>query len=161
MYSRWVLMMGFIIMACQSPPPEPVSLPDEDRTAVSAMHDAFRDALIAGDFATLAGMYTENGVLMPPNGPAVEGRANIQTWGEAFPKVTEATITPVEIDGRGDLAFVRGTFSLTFAPEAEGAEPAQDQGKFVDILRKQADGAWLIAVDIFNSDLPAQTSSGE
>ncbi len=34
------------------------------------------------------------------------------------------------------------------------AEPVQDRGKYVEIRRKQADGAWLIAVDIFNSDLP-------
>jgi len=29
-----------------------------------------------------------------------------------------------------------------------------DHGKFVEVWRKQADGKWKCAVDIFNSDIP-------
>jgi hypothetical protein len=39
--------------------------------------------------------------------------------------------------------------------EIEGApEPIQDIGKFITILQKQQNNSWLIALDIFNSDLP-------
>ena len=31
----------------------------------------------------------------------------------------------------------------------------KDHGKFVEIWKKQADGSWKCAVDMFNSDLPA------
>jgi ketosteroid isomerase-like protein len=30
--------------------------------------------------------------------------------------------------------------------------PVEDQGKFLEIRRRQPDGSWLLAVDIFNSD---------
>ena len=110
-------------------------------------------AVRSEDSAAGAALYTEDAVLMPPNQPMVQGRAAIQTWKEASPTFTEFNLTVEEIDGRGDLAFVRGTYSLTM--ELEGApEPIQDTGKFLDILQKQEDGSWLIAVDIFNSDLP-------
>jgi hypothetical protein len=32
--------------------------------------------------------------------------------------------------------------------------PVKDSGKFVTVVRKQRDGRWLGAVDMFSSDLP-------
>ena len=36
-----------------------------------------------------------------------------------------------------------------------GGEPQKDSGKFVEVWRRQGDGSWQIADDIFNSSLPA------
>lgn len=64
-----------------------------------------------------------------------------------FPADSPATIVTrfdteeLEIDGSGDLAFVRGTFTLAFDYDGESYE---NSGKYVSILRKQADGNWLI-----------------
>ena len=58
----------------------------------------------------------------------------------------------VEIVGKGDLAFARGTYSFTIVPE--GATPITDRGNYVEIWRKGADGVWRISRDIFNSELP-------
>jgi uncharacterized protein (TIGR02246 family) len=110
-------------------------------------------AVRSEDWAALAALYTEDAVWMPPNQPIIRGRAAIQAWNEASPTYTEFNLTVEEIDGRGDLAYVLGTYSSTIA--LEGApEPIQDTGKYIEIRRKQEDGSWLIAVDIFNSDLP-------
>ena len=57
---------------------------------------------------------------------------------------------PVAIDGRGDLAFARGTYSWTVRV-GEG-EPVSDTGKWLTIGRRQADGTWLLSQDIWNSD---------
>jgi ketosteroid isomerase-like protein len=57
-----------------------------------------------------------------------------------------------EIDGRGDLAVVRGTHTMTIM--IEGIPPFEEVGKWVEIRQKQADGSWLIHRDIYNSDLP-------
>ncbi|NIM47978.1 MAG: hypothetical protein GTO22_01735 [Gemmatimonadales bacterium] len=66
--------------------------------------------------------------------------------------MTEFTITLVETGGGGDVAYARGTYLLTIA--VEGAEPTTDTGKYIEIRRKQPDGSWPIAIDMFNSDLP-------
>ncbi len=101
-------------------------------------------------------MFTANGVFMPPNQPAVEGRAAIQAWFAAFPALSEFTVQVVEIDGRGDVAYARGTYALTIA--AAGRTPAMpDHGKYLEIRRRQSDGRWLTALDIFNSDVPLPT----
>ena len=37
-------------------------------------------------------------------------------------------------------------------PGVEG--PIPDHGKYIEIWRRQSDGSWKVALDIFNSDLP-------
>ena len=128
-------------------------LSDEDVAAIKASTEAFVQAVKSEDWTALAALYTGDAVVMPPNTPMIQGREAIQAWNETSPPITEFNLTIVEIDGCGDLAFVRGTYSMTIA--LEGApEPIQDTGKYIEIRRKQEDGSWLIARDIFNSDLP-------
>lgn len=59
---------------------------------------------------------------------------------------------PHEMDGRGNLAYVRGAYSLAI-PMGKMMEPIHDSGKYIEMRRKQADGSWLIALDIYNCDL--------
>jgi uncharacterized protein (TIGR02246 family) len=141
------------LAACQAPAPEAGPLSEEDVAAIEASADIFVEAALAGDWEALAALYTEDVVLMPPNGPVVEGRVAIQDFLESFPFITQFAVTIVQIDGRGDLAFVRGTNSMTLIVEGT-SEPIHITGKYVEIWRKQPDGKWLIAVDIWNSDLP-------
>ena len=56
-----------------------------------------------------------------------------------------------EIEGRGDLAYVRGTYTMTLHPDG-APEPVEDAGKYLEIRRKQSDGSWLYVADMFNSD---------
>ncbi len=130
------------------------SLSDADIAAIEEVGESWIAAANADDWAGLAALYTEDAVLMPPNSPVVQGRAAIEAFFAAFPPSSGFALNPVEIDGRGDLAFVRGTYSLTL--EIEGMEPTPDTGKYIEIRRKQADGSWLLAADIFNSDIPLE-----
>ena len=138
------------LAACQ--PPGPAALSEEDIAAIEVTSEAFLKAVLASDWTAVAATYTDDAVLMPPNGPAVEGRANIQTFFESFPPLNEFNLSNVETTGRGDLAYVRGTYKMTIAPE--GRDKFDDSGKYLEIRRKQADGSWLIARDMFSSDLP-------
>ena len=83
----------------------------------------------------------------------MEGRAAIAAWMQGLPPVKDFKLTPVEIEGRGDLAYVKGTFTMSMVPPGAPG-PITDVGKYIEIRRRQADGSWLIALDIFNSDLP-------
>jgi ketosteroid isomerase-like protein len=125
----------------------------KDLIAIRSASEAFAKGLLTADFASVSKLYTETATLMPPNQGAVEGRAAILAWMQAFPPVKDFKLAPVDIDGRGDLAYVRGTFSMTFVPPGAPG-PIIDVGKYVEIRRRQADGSWLIVADIFNSDQP-------
>ncbi len=130
------------------------SLSDADIAAIEDGSAAFVAATNACDWGGLAALYTEDAWMLPPNGPAIQGPAAIETFFAAYPPFSGFTLNPIEIDGRGDLAFVRGTYSLTL--EIEGMEPTPDTGKYIEIHRRQPDGSWLLATDIFNSDIPLE-----
>ncbi|PYO87908.1 MAG: hypothetical protein DMD66_08935 [Gemmatimonadetes bacterium] len=66
--------------------------------------------------------------------------------------ISHFTGSPIEINGREDLAFVRGTYQFTYV--AGG----MDHGKFVQVRRRDNNRRWLIVADIFNSDVPATTT---
>jgi uncharacterized protein (TIGR02246 family) len=111
-------------------------------------------AWLARDWAAFTVQYADECILYPPNAPAIRGKAAIRAWIETFPPITAVTTTIVNMDGRGDLAYVVGTYTMTFMASS-GAISMKDIGKYVEIRRRQSDGRWLLIVDIFNSDLPA------
>ncbi len=136
------------------------ALSDEDVAAIKAATEEYIQAWRSADWVTLAALHTEDAIVMPPNESMVQGRDEIQALNEASPAPIEANLTIVEIDGRGDLAYARGTYSVTMQPEGV-PEPIQDTGKYLEIRRKQEDGSWLITIDIWNSDLPLPPSEKE
>jgi ketosteroid isomerase-like protein len=139
--------------ACQ---PGAAPLSDED---IAAIHDgiaAYTRAVLAGDCDAQGAMYSEDAVLLPQNQPVVEGRAAINAACEAEAAqftIQRFTLTPLETDGYGDLAYQRGTWSEAFV--AEGMEePITLTGKYVSISRKQDDGSWLTTELLWNTDAP-------
>jgi ketosteroid isomerase-like protein len=55
----------------------------------------------------------------------------------------------MKAEAAGDLGYTRGTYELTLQDAA--GQPTVDKGKYVTVWKKQADGAWQVAADIFNS----------
>ncbi len=96
--------------------------------------------------------YTDDAVVLPPNAPAVMGRAAIRDFLSGFPPITNFKIADIEIDGGEDQAWVYGTYKMTLSPP--GTSPMEDAGKYMEVWRKQSDGAWRVTHDMFNSDLP-------
>ena len=151
------LAVGCLAWACSAPPPEAAALSEEDVAAIKAMGEKdIVDMLLAKDWAAFAAAFTEDAVRMVPNEPAHVGRAAIEEWARAnWGAVTfsEGSQTLLEVEGRGDIAYARLAYSFTV--EVPGLEePITDAGKGLVILRKQADGSWLVSHAIYNADHP-------
>ena len=142
-----------LTLAATTSSAQSAKLGDKDVSAIKSSSEVFAKGVVTADAAAVSLLYTEGASFMPPNDKAVAGRAAIATWIKALPPVKDFKLTPVEIEGRGDLAYVKGTFDMTLVPPGAPG-PVNDVGKYLEIRRKQTDGSWLIAVDIFNSDLP-------
>ncbi|HEX2763125.1 MAG TPA: DUF4440 domain-containing protein [Allosphingosinicella sp.] len=125
-----------------------------DEQAIRGNVDRWGQLVKAKDAAGIAGLYTEEGAVMPPNAPIGKGRAAIQqTWASMMRTPGFGlTIVPEQIvvSSSGDMALDRGTYSLTIAPNGT---PQTDTGKYVVVWRKIG-GEWKAGADIFNSDLP-------
>jgi ketosteroid isomerase-like protein len=138
---------------CVMAQPTVGALSAKDTAAIRSASEQFSRFLLAQDFDALVQLYTDDGVFMPPHQPAVNGRSALRSWMAAFPKVTQFALEIGEIDGREDLAYVRGRYSMTLHPDGAPG-PVDDVGKYIEIRKKQPDGSWLMAADIFNSDTP-------
>lgn len=149
--SRAVAITGAaVLIACQ--PPAPQSLSDADRAALKARASDVMKTINAKDYAAWAAMFTDDAEWLPANGPAVKGRAAIQASVGSGPVMSSLALTQVDVDGRGDLAYVRGTYAVDITPP--GAPMVHDTGKYIEIWRKQGDGSWQSSDVIVNSDLP-------
>ena len=159
----WFLSLPLGVPGCRQALPKEtaagavVGLADADRAAILAADSAFEAAANNGSLDGIVAVYAEDASLLPPNEPGVKGREAIrQSWGRVLDAYTlHFELETDEVEGREDLAYVRGHYKLTASPRAKGGAVLPDQGKFVEVLKRQADGRWRYAVDIYNSDLPA------
>jgi ketosteroid isomerase-like protein len=151
-----VLALALASAACQPPAQEAAALSEEDIAAIRNAMQAHVDLVLAGEPAAIGPTYTEDAVQMPPNAPIVEGRAAIQGWFAEF-QATEYVQSIVEVDGRGGIAYSRSNYSVTVMVEGT---PVTDEGKTVAVWKKQ-DGSWLVAIGIWNSDLPLPEEGAE
>ncbi len=140
-----------LISACQ-PAAELGPLPEEDIAAIRANSDTYVERTLAGDFASVAALFAEDAVMLPPNESMVQGRPAILAYLEAYPTITAFQTTVEEVGGQGSMGFSRGTYSLTATVEGM-PDPIQDTGKWLTIDEKQPDGSWLVTIQIWNSDL--------
>ena len=160
---RPITLAFLLATACTSAPAERVPggaaaapLAAQDIAAIRGTDSTFAGALGAGDAAGVAALYLPDAHLLPPNQGPVEGREAIHQFFAGMLKAYHVTVTISSdaIEGRGDLAYARGHYTLEGAPKATGAPPLHDEGKFVEVLRRLPDATWRYAVDMYNSNLP-------
>jgi uncharacterized protein (TIGR02246 family) len=127
----------------------------DDIKAIRKLFDDFCEAHKYNDGIRLAEFYTDDAMLMPSDEPIVSGKTAIASrYQQDINKFTaELTTTPDEIDVSGNLAFVRGTFTIKLTPRSEG-EKIEAKFKAISILRKDPNNSWKLYCDIWNSDAP-------
>jgi uncharacterized protein (TIGR02246 family) len=134
------------------------SLSAADQARIRSVDSAFVVAANAGDAEGVAAVYADDGALLAPNLPPQKGRDAIKAfWGGFLDTYTvRFEIASDTIEGRGDLAYNQGHYRFTAVPKAKGAPGVADEGKFVEILKKQPDGSWKYVIDMYSSNLALQ-----
>jgi uncharacterized protein (TIGR02246 family) len=134
------------------------SLSAADLAGIRSADSAFMAAANAGDADQIAEVYAEDGSLLAPNLPPQKGRDAVRGfWGGFLDAYTvRFEIASDTIDGRGDLAYNQGHYRFTAVPKAKGVPGIADEGKFLEILKKQRDGSWKYVVDMYSSNLALQ-----
>jgi ketosteroid isomerase-like protein len=151
-----VALLAILPVACQ--PAAPAAAPgltDADRDAIGKTMEAA--VAIANrppvDWnAYVEAYYAPDAMVLSPGGPAVDGREAIAGAMGSYPALTDVKFEQLEIEGSGDWAWVRGSYSFNMTvPDSD--EPVPDAGKYIEIWKRQDDGSWRVYRDIYNSDM--------
>ena len=124
---------------------------EADIEAIKNLTEEYDAIINSGDLDSLVSLYTDDAVRMSPNMPALVGKDAIRSvMQSSFEKYTiDLKKTIEEVIVCDDLAFVRGTSTVTFTPKV-GGEPIRHTGKWVTFNKRQPDGSWRIYRHIYN-----------
>jgi uncharacterized protein (TIGR02246 family) len=158
-----ISVLTVVALSCQGavspepPPVEPVTFDVVEVTdQIKSNNQKFEEAIAAGDAAAVAGLYTEEATVMPPDAASVTGREAIESlWSGVMESGAKSVdLTTLQVEGNGDLAYEIGAFTLTVQPE--GQDAAEASGKYVVVWKRGDDNTWRLHVDIWNSNHPPQ-----
>ena len=98
--------------------------------------------------------YADDASAFPFNAPIAMGKEQILKMWTGLMGMPGFALSfapsKIEVAKSGDLAYDVGTFELKL--NDAGGNPTTTMGKYVVVWKKQADGHWKAAADIFNTD---------
>jgi uncharacterized protein (TIGR02246 family) len=119
---------------------------------VALVYELFSEAAAAindGDLERWLALWVENGIQMPPDAPRRAGKKQIRAaMRPVFNRfcTREMTFHTEEVRILGDWGYAHGRCTYERTPKA-GGDTRRCSGSFLDIVKKQVDGSWKIAVD--------------
>jgi ketosteroid isomerase-like protein len=130
-----------------------------DRAAIAEATAATQAAENAGSVEGMRPHFTDDVVMMAPNMPAVFGADGAYQALQGFFATFRVQIeyTSQEVVAVDDWGYDRGVFRHTLTPKA-GGSPISENGNYLWIYRRAADGAWKQSRVIWNSSDPLPTN---
>jgi uncharacterized protein (TIGR02246 family) len=110
------------------------------------LYPALSEAYNAGDLEAVLSLYDPEAVFVIKPGRVTATRAELRAALQHLVALRgRLTVDPRTFVGSGDVTLVSGTFTLT--GRREDGTTFERRSKFADVLCRQPDGRWLIAVD--------------
>ena len=154
----WPVFLPLVLLlsACQtSQEPEATATTEADVATLTDLIAQYDTAVNDRDVDAFLAYYAEDAVRMIPNQPVLIGKASFQEQSiEDFSnEVEELHSTIEEMQIVGDWAWMRLSYTDTYtSPDSES--PIDEVGKWLIRFKKQQDGDWKIASEIWNVDTP-------
>ena len=126
---------------------------EEGRAALLAVDRDWSQT--ATDPEKFTSYFADDGAIYAPGMPIVTGREAI---GKTMAEISKTpgfalSWTPAKADVSGDIGYTTGAYEMTMGGNTE-------KGKYVTVWKKQADGSWKVAEDIFNADAAPKAPAG-
>jgi len=146
--------LGVIVASsgcARTPAPQDVAA-DKAKLQTDAL--SWFDYFAKADSEGLANLYAEDALVMPPGGPALNGRPAIKTYLGAMASGAKAAGISLKqgsvtgSDVNGDLGWISGTYTVQ-----DSSGTTIDSGNYLSVHHR-TNGSWLYIRDIWNSDRP-------
>lgn len=121
---------------------------ERDAAAIREMVDTHIQSILDHNPDGFLATCTDDITFLPPELPPLVGREACRAFLEDFPTPATFTSKIEDVEGNGDLAFARGSATATFD---DGTDTTLT---WLGIHRRQPDGSWRMARDIWNTDEP-------
>ena len=147
---KHTLFVAFALLAaCNQPVAPPTTATAEE---LSQMNRDFAQALNNKDAAAAANLYTEDGMLLPPDEAPVSGRDNIRAYwqGALDAGIFNVSVATVGTGSNGDLGYEVGRFELSTKDSTGNV--ITERGKYIELLKRGEDGVWMSTHGIWNAD---------
>jgi ketosteroid isomerase-like protein len=142
------------LAACAAPPAPAPDMRAQDTAAMVAADESWLQAAKTRGAAGWMSYYTDDVAILPPGSPAIVGREAVGKYVAAMFATPGFALdwkaTSAEVARSGDIGYVRGTYNAAWRDKR--GKTVKETGKFVEIWRKQADGSWKCAVDMWSAD---------
>ncbi|HTF50408.1 MAG TPA: DUF4440 domain-containing protein [Pseudonocardia sp.] len=124
----------------------------QGRAEVDEANRRFMEAFERGDAASVAALYVEDAVALPPDAPMVSGRAMIEDlWrGLMAAGARGINLETLRLAGSGDVLHEVGRATITI--QSEGGETNTLTVKYVVVWERDPAGGLALAVDMWNGD---------
>lgn len=148
-----LITMAFLLAAL--PMAAEVSASAEDEAAIKSLFEKHTAAFTGGKAADITALFTDDGVLIAPERPALEGKDMIQ-WGtnvalQTFgAKISDTEVLDLVVTG--DLAFDRRTANIVLTSKFSGTA-TELKATWLEILKREPDG-WKFYRAMVVSDQP-------
>lgn len=119
----------------------------QDEAAIRAAGDSVVTYVRAANWASWAGLFSDDAVFHPSNGKALQGRTAIENWGKTLPPIEHFEFFDVKVVGSGDLAYYTSGVAIKMK------DVPADTSKQLAVF-KHTDGGWKVVAGSVNSDLP-------
>jgi uncharacterized protein (TIGR02246 family) len=128
-----------------------LELSDQDREAIEMLHHQWIVEELAGNATEVIELCTEDVKWIPPNSPPLETKDAISRYLKANSvDLKGIQIKDLEIRGSDKIAFLIANYCARFSVEGE-TQPQESTGTHLWVLRKTAEGGWLVAAITWNS----------
>jgi uncharacterized protein (TIGR02246 family) len=135
---------------------------DVDQKAIQDAEAQWNQDFAARDLEKIVGHYADDAVFMVSGSSANLGKDAIRNGLREMVSDPGMTMkfqsTKVDVAKSGDLAYTRGTYTLTVT-DPQTKQPVTDHGSYVTAYRKQPDGTWKAVADIAVSEVPTPVST--
>src|SRR4030042_2405983 len=142
-----------LMIALASCAPQPLDL-EGQRAALMQTSRDWSKAAGSGDLDRIVAYWADDAIVLPPDQPAVVGKAAIREYVDESMEIPGFSVTwepeQATVGANGEMGYLIERNRFTFA-DSTGTVHTQF-GKVITVWRKDTTGAWKCVIDIWNNN---------